>query len=87
MNNKKQSIEEIHSQKLSNLGIKVSKATNLVYSLSSKQLSTETIKLLENGPKFVVNCNTSSTHDKVEFKNLCQTIGINEPNKTIHRIS
>ena len=34
----------------------------------------ETIKLLEKGPKFVLNSRTSSIHDKVELENLCKNL-------------
>ena len=65
VNNQKTIYRIIHSQKLSNLGIKISKSNNLIYNLSSKMLSPDSIKLLEKGPKFVINCKASFIHDIV----------------------
>ena len=40
----------------------------------SKKIDKETIKLLEKGPKFVLNCKTSLINDKVELEKLCSNL-------------
>ena len=74
LNYQQQKIQLTHFKKLSLLGIKIPSNKQLVYNLSSKKINNEAIKLLEKGPKFVLNCKTSSIHDKVEIENLCKNL-------------